>query len=158
MSAVAGKAPEPPEIQRADPVAQRRELVLVAVALAAGLGLLATLATARPELERWLTANAELLAARPGLVAAAALVLVLPLCAFALYLWRLGGRVSASGRFPPPDTPVLRDTRVLEGAPARRRGRVIRALAALLLATSLAVPATLWYAFWLLGRSFAGAS
>lgn len=147
-----------PEIQRADPAAQRRELVLVAVALAVGLGLLAALATARPELERWLTGNAELLAARPGLVAGAAFVLVLPLCAFAIYLWRLGARVIASGRFPPPGTPVLRDTRVLDGAPARQRGRLIQGLAALLLATSLAVPATLWYAFWALGRSFAGAS
>jgi len=150
--------PREPEIQRADPAAQRRELILVAAALTVGLGLLAALATARPTLERWLTEHAELLAARPGLVAAAALVLVLPLCAFALYLWRLGGRVTASGRFPPPDTPVLRDTRVLEGAPARRRGQIIQALAALLLATSLAVPATLWYAFWLLGHRLAGPS
>ncbi len=145
-----------PEIQRADPVAQRHELVLVAAALAVGLGLLAVLATARPTLERWLTENAELLAARPGLVAAAALVLVLPLCAFAVYLWRLGARVTATGRFPPPDTWVLRDTRVLAGAPARRRGRIIQILATLLLGTSLAVPATVWYAFQLLGRSLAG--
>ncbi|HVE52254.1 MAG TPA: hypothetical protein VNB23_02595 [Ramlibacter sp.] len=51
------------------------------------------------------------------------------LLVLAAVLWRSGNEVIAAARFPAPGTRVLRDTPVLEGEAAVRRGRLLRVLA-----------------------------
>jgi hypothetical protein len=50
-------------------------------------------------------------------------LLILPTFPMVYCLYRFGRRVLASGQFPPPGTKVPRDTVIIEGAQARRRGR-----------------------------------
>ena len=56
---------------------------------------------------------------------------------FGLYMCRLGWRVIKHKQMPPPGTKVLVDTKVLEGDKAVTRGRLIIALAMLLIVLGL---------------------
>ena len=51
-------------------------------------------------------------------------MLLLPTVPMTYSLYRFGQRIRRSSQFPPPGTRVLRDTVVLEGDRARRRGQV----------------------------------
>lgn len=124
-----------PDIQPADPVARRRALWMMALSVAvvamvalvmddwlAGV-MLRDPALARPVIAgalRWVTA-----------------VVALSVAAFAVYAWLLGRRITSARRFPPPGMAVMRDTVVLDGAPARRRGLLIQGIAIALAALAL---------------------
>jgi len=43
----------------------------------------------------------------------------------AFYMYRFGRRILRSGQFPPPGTRVIRDTEIIEGGAARRKGRLL---------------------------------
>jgi len=122
---------------RADPGMRRRAIVFLAVlAIAAVVAFLA--------LEQWL---AGLQASDPALAigtmrhvlrwtfAAMTASLVL----FAAYLWLLGRRILVAEQYPPPGMKVVRDTLVVRGEPARRRGRMAQGLAIVLLIAAVAV-------------------
>ncbi|HEU5467829.1 MAG TPA: hypothetical protein VFU77_00860 [Steroidobacteraceae bacterium] len=118
------------EIQRADPATRRRALIAIAVIAVAGWG-------AWFGLERWLAGLRGVDPARQQDALESALVwatwgAMLPVAAFASYMWRYGTRVLRAGRFPAPGAKVIRDTLVLHGDPARVRGTALRVLAALL--------------------------
>lgn len=142
-----------PDIQKADAIARRRGFLIISVAaVIAATGVL-LLEHYRPKLEQLLTAHADFLLAHPELIAAAFLVLMLPIYAAAFCLWRLGVTTVASERFPPPGKPVVRDTVILSGSMAVFRGRIIQALALFLLLAGLSLPLVTWYLFWSLGRA-----
>jgi hypothetical protein len=115
------------EIQRADPIIRRRALVAVAVVALAGWGLYfglehrlaglggSSLAHVRDVLERALIWSSW--------------AAFLPVAVLAACMWRYGTRVCRAGRFPAPGSKVVRDTPVLHGPPARRRGTALRVLA-----------------------------
>lgn len=119
-----------PEIQRADPATRRRALVAIAAIAVAGWA-------AFLGLQEWL---AQLRGSEPARMRESledALVwgtwaALLPVAAFAIFLWRYGGRVYRAGRFPPPNSKVVQDTPVVHGNEARVRGTAMRVLAALL--------------------------
>lgn len=124
-----------PTIQPADPAARRKAIVMVA--LAALLGALAYVA-----LDQWLArvlaqpaagAKATLLGFLVWTIAGTAVVAA----ALAFHVWRFGRRVVSAARFPPPGVAVVRDTVVLEGAQASRRGVVIQWAAALVLVVAV---------------------
>ncbi len=56
---------------------------------------------------------------------------------FGVYLFRLGLRAVQCRQMPPPETKVIVDTKVLEGDKAMTRGRLMMALALLLLTLGL---------------------
>ena len=128
--------------QPADPALRRRTWLLVALVLAvSSMGFF------------WLQAWIADLESRPPPAALAALLSALRICTvgivvllvgFALYLWRFARRVARDGRFPPHGQRVIRDTPILEGIAARRRARILRALAVLLVLSSLALLALTW--------------
>lgn len=62
----------------------------------------------------------------------------------AVYCWRLGARIVRSSRFPPPGMRVIRDTVVLHGQQAWRRGRALQALAVILVLTVVGFSMVLW--------------
>ena len=130
-------------IQPADPDLRRRTLLLVALALAlACVGFFL--------LQHWI---ADLQArppeeALPLLIDAlrwAVLILCVLLGLLTVYLWTLGNRVTSDSRFPPHGQRVIRDTTVLEGDAAMRRGRVLRGLAMVLALCAVGLLATSWH-------------
>ena len=133
------------EIQRADPRARRRALLTVACATAAGLTLIALAEHYRPVLEDWVTRDPDQLRARLTVgFATLAVALSGPLLGGAAYFWRLGRSTVRAETFPPPGLAVVRDTVVIRGSAARRRGRLIQLIAAALAFVACAILAMLW--------------
>ncbi len=74
--------------------------------------------------------------------AAHILLITLSLCflsvlPMAIYIYRYGQRILKAGQFPPPGEKVIRDTKIIEGNSARRRGRILIILSLLLALASL---------------------
>lgn len=65
---------------------------------------------------------------------------------------RLGQRVGADERFPPRSVAVIRRTRVLEGAAARRRGRLLVGIGVALVALALLLTGTVFWVAAVLNR------
>ena len=121
------------EIQKADPRARRVAIVMLGLATLAGLALMFLVESQLPALLRWITEDPEqmddrLIISSWGL----ALGVVVPMLLLAAYLWRLGSRI------------VHRDTRVLFGRRAVRRGRLLKVLASLAGAAAAGFVIVLW--------------
>lgn len=142
------RAPSVKEVQKADSQARRRAILTIVLGTVAGCVFILLFKHYGPALQDWITQDPDKLAARvqSGLLIAVALVSV-PLLAFAAYLWRFGSRIARAERFPPPGYAVLRDTPVLRGRPARRRGRLAQALAGFLAFMACALPIVFWRLF-----------
>lgn len=133
------------QIQRADPTTRRRLLIVLLVVLVVGGAVVWWL-------ERWLGDLTAEVAADPDqlvekaefLLGVFVLAFTVPLLLGAALIWRLGTRVVAAQRFPPPGTKVVRDTPVVSGAAARRRGEVLRVCAAAVAVGAIAVPLMLF--------------
>jgi hypothetical protein len=133
------------EVQRADPVARRRAVLLVAGGAVMGVLLIAAFERARAPLGDWIRSDPGQAARRAQRVALVSSgVLVAPLFGLATYLWLLGARVVRAGRFPAPGQRVLRDTPVLRGQPAVSRGRGVQALAVCLGAAAALLLVLCW--------------
>lgn len=115
------------EVQPADPVTRRRALIAVAVVALAGWGLYFGLG-------HWLaglrgSSPAHVQAALESALVWSSWATFLPVAVLAACMWRYGTRVCSAERFPAPGAKVVRDTPVLHGQPARRRGTALRVLA-----------------------------
>jgi hypothetical protein len=98
-----------------------------------------------PAVIEWIARDPERMDSRVrigGVVVAVALEV--PLLGFAAYLWRLGARIIRTGRFPAPGVAVARDTVVLRGGEARRRGWAAQLLAAILALGAGGLAVILW--------------
>jgi len=143
-------ARQPLGIQKADPEARRRAILAVIFCAAVGGLLIAGFDHFGEPFRAWLSSDTAETAGRARLaIYLSALVLSVPLIAFAAYLWLLGARVLRAQRFPPPGFRVIRDTPVIGGPAAETRGQVIQVLA---LCLGLAA-ALLWLFFWWLARA-----
>ena len=144
----------PHAIQRADPRARRLALILVGFATLAGLALVVVFESQLSALQRWITEDPEQMDDRLVLaVWGLALASVVPTLFLSAYLWRLGARVVHSGVFPPPGMRVVRDTPVLLGRAAVKRGRLLKALGLLAGAAGVGLVIVLWRLASLLTRS-----
>ena len=61
-----------------------------------------------------------------------------------VYLWRLGAHIQAIAQFPLPGTRVIRDTVIVRGDVARRRGKLLQRIGAVLLLSALGMFAAWW--------------
>jgi hypothetical protein len=133
------------EMQRANPRARRRALILIG-----GMTLLGAVAIASSP--SWISAVVSWIRSEPQrfderLAIArwiASAVVALPTAAFAAYFWRLASAVIAADRFPPPGLAVVQDTPIVSGAAARRRGRLLRIVAVAVLLPAVAVIVIFW--------------
>jgi hypothetical protein len=132
-----------PQLRQPPPDGSRKALVALAIATAGGVAALSAVQIYGPDLGAWLHRQGA--DADPDLaLAALGTLIVAPIFGFVIWMWRLGARCFASERFPPPGTAVTADTPVLRGAAARRRGRVIQALAVAVGVTACALVLILW--------------
>jgi len=137
------------EIQRADPLARRQAVVMVVWGMVIGGILIALARTYRPALEEWVTRDPG---SRLKLILAALEVAVAALTlGLAVYLWRVGDGVVRAERVPAAGTSVLRDTVVLRGVSARRRGRSMQILAVILVLAAAGFSMFLWRLMLLMG-------
>ncbi len=124
------------EVQAADPRARRAALIMLAIAFVAGTLLLWALNTSQSAVASWLREDpARMVRRARWLLAGLAVVTSGPAIAAGAYLLRLGSRVIAAERFPPPGLRVVQDTIVLTGDAARSRGRIFQGLGVLLMVT-----------------------
>ena len=121
------------ETQKGNRRALRYVVVLLAASVVIAVVALMLIAHYRPAIELWIDEDPP---ARLQTLALLAALSMLPLAAAATYVFRLGHRIVRAERFPPPGTTVLRDTVVLRGRAARRRGRLLQGLAVVLIAAT----------------------
>lgn len=133
------------EIERADPRARRLAVALVVIGAAIGSAAFWLVDSRLPILRAWVIEDPGQAQNRVRLIAfGISAAVAIPTLVFAGYFWRLGGRVIRSNRFPPPGMRVVRDTVVWQGDGARRRGRMLQALALALTFIVGGIVALLW--------------
>ena len=133
------------EIRTADPAARRYARLLWGAGIVIGAAVIGAQGWYRGPLESWILEDRDRATGRATLVlGAAATLVILPLLALAIYLWRLGARVRAAGQFPPPGQAVIRDTPILRGDEAHRHGRGLRAIAIFIVAAAAALVVMFW--------------
>jgi hypothetical protein len=130
------------EIQHADRRARNLALVLVGCGSLAGLALIRLFESQRPALETWIADDFENRVRLVGL--GLAFAFSGPTLLFSLYLWQLGARIVRGARYPPPDMRVIRDTVVMHGDAARRRGRVFQAMSVFFAVAAVAGGMLVW--------------
>jgi hypothetical protein len=123
------------EIQKADPRLRRTGLVVVGAAAILGVLLMSIAASLRPDFEAWVRQD---LTVRVRMVMIALTLLTAgPALGMAGYLWHLGHRIIRAERYPPPGLRVVRDTLVVSGQAAGRRGRLMQGFGAVIGLASL---------------------
>src|SRR5262245_38636928 len=129
------------ELYRAD-----RQLRRMAVLAIVGIALLG--AVALWALQSWLGSIAEAARgstrARLAVLACVIGASLAPLSPLAIYLWRHGARTRAASQFPPPGARVLRDTQIVRGARAQRRGLWLQAMAVAIALACVGLAAAAW--------------
>lgn len=133
------------DIQRADPRTRRTAVIFIAAAAVVGLVLIAATQSQLGALQRFLAENPAEIRANLQIITWTLIAAVVgPVFAANVYLWRLGSRIIASGVFPPPGMPVIRDTIVLRGTAATNCGRLLKILAAVMCAAATGLAVMLW--------------
>ncbi|HEX2474706.1 MAG TPA: hypothetical protein VHK01_08170 [Lacipirellulaceae bacterium] len=133
------------DIQRADPKTRRIALIAVVAAALVGLALIAAAQSQLGALQKYLADNpAEIHANLRIITWTLTAAVVGPVWLANIYLWRLGSRIVASGLFPPPGMPVINDTIVLRDTAAKRCGRGLQILAAVMCAAALGFAVAVW--------------
>ena len=136
------------DIQKADPVARKRAVFSLIAGLVAGLALFILFRYLVGNLNDWLEVNALFLVEHHYIVFLVMLLLVFPILWLSIYLIHFAGRIVKTERFPPHETPVIRDVRVLEGRQAILRGRLIQGLCWIILMAAATIPVLVWYIFY----------
>ncbi|MFW2438020.1 MAG: hypothetical protein ACN4GR_01465 [Arenicellales bacterium] len=128
------------EIQRADPGAKRKAVWIVGITVLLGAATIWVFEFYQGEIVAWFADNLDYLAQNTLVVFLMAAVFAAPLIATAIIMFLLGRRIVKAQRFPPPDYPVYRDTRVLKGSRAIRRGRIAQLLSLVILLAAGVIP------------------
>lgn len=128
------------EIQPADPVARKRALMLVGGAVVLGAVLLVFDTFYEVKSEALFRSIALHFLDRPLTMFLVLLALVVPMVAVSVYIFIQAGRIVKSQRMPYPGQKVIKDTVVIEGDEAVKRGRGLQFLAVVMTVFSLMVP------------------
>ena len=93
-------------------------------------------------MEEWLLASPATRV--PMILAALGLLIVLPLTAFAAYMWRMAGRVMIERTFPPGGYRVIGTRPAISGDASIRYARFARLIAVFMLVMALLLAFQLW--------------
>lgn len=136
------------QIQKADPEARSKAIKSLLIGLLAGSLLFLLFNQLVGSLNQWIADNAEFLVTHHYVAFLVILLPVAPVIALSIFLIRYAGKIVRSQRFPPPNTPVIRDIRVIEGQSAVTRGRIIQLLCWIILLAASTIPLLVWYIFY----------
>ena len=135
------------EIQPADTKAKQKAIRILVVSTLVGACAILLFEYYRADIQAWLEDNIAILTQNTSVVFMVALVFISPILALCIYLFKLGVRIVQCKRFPPANYAVSRDTRVIEGSAAVRRGRLLQLLSIFLMITAGALPVIIWQIF-----------
>ena len=135
------------QIQIADPTARKRAMLILLVVFIIGAVVINSYTRYETEIFHWFEENMEWLGDNPVIVFLSGLVLVAPLLMLSGYLFIYGRRAAETGRMPPPNYAVTRDTTIKTGKQAVIHGRLVQLLSLFLLLVSAAIPILFWYLF-----------
>ena len=135
-------------IQKADPAARRKAVKFILIGLAVGTILFLLFDGLIGNVNVWIEGNSELLVEHHYLAFLLMLIPVAPVIGLSIYLLRYAGRIVQTERFPPPNTTVIRDVRIIVGKAAVWRGRIAQALCWVILLAAAAIPLLIWYIFY----------
>lgn len=136
------------QIQKADPEARRKAIRGILIGALVGGALYFLLQGMIGNINQWIESHAEFLVEHHYVAFLLMLVPVAPVIALSGYLIVYASKIVKTQRFPPPDTPVIRDMRVIEGRPAVIRGRIAQLLCWIILLSASAIPLLIWYIFY----------
>ncbi len=139
-------------IQPADPGERRRVLVLLAGATLLGAAFFSRF----DDIAQWVIDDPAHAVMRTNLLIATLLIPASVMIFASRRLWRVGDETLRAQRYPPPGQKVIRDTAILEGPAARRRGRQLQWSSWLLVACALLPPPMLWWLVWRITGTAAG--
>lgn len=125
------------EQQRADSKARANAVAIVVVGALLGGATLALLLSQRDDIVASMVESPVKLKA--SILGGIVFFFFAPFLLASVWAWRLGTRVLDEGRFPPQQMKVVRDTVVLRGVHARRRGRVLQGLGVVLAAAGVSM-------------------
>lgn len=137
-----------PHVQKADPQARRKAIFSLIAGAVVGICLFFLLEFFVGNVNLWIETNAAFLVEHHYLSFIFMLLLVSPILWLSIYLIRFAGKIVKAARFPPPDTPVIRDIRVFEGKSAIVRGRLVQVLCWMILLAAAVIPLLVWYIFY----------
>lgn len=141
------------DIQRADPIARKQAVLVVAIGTIIGTVLILGFERLQVPLREWILSEPGSSSQRVKVVfLIMAAVLLAPLLALAAYFWRLGRRIVRKQQFPPPMHRVIRDTPIIRGPAAVFRGRVLGSLAVCLAIAAGLLSLVLWWVAMLLSN------
>ena len=129
-------------VQKADPGARRKAIILVSVLSALGGILIVLFESNQQVISELLEMN---LATNSRVLNAVLLMMLAPQFFVTYYLFAFGRRIVRTQRFPPPGQSVVRDTKIILSNEAVRRGRVLQCLA-----VASAVICMMFVVWWLL--------
>ncbi len=135
-------------IQKADPEARRKAIKSILIGLAMGAVLFLIFNSLIGNLNAWIEKNADLLVEHHYLAFLLMLIPVSPVIGLSIMLLRYAGKIIKTRRFPPPDTAVIRDVRVIEDKAAVWRGRIAQILCWIILLAAAAIPILIWTLFY----------
>ena len=144
--------PARPPIQSADPGERRRVLALIAGATLLGAAVFSRF----DDIAQWVIADPAHAVMRSNLLIATLLIPAGVMLFASRRLWRVGDQTRRAQRYPPPGQKVIRDTAILEGPAAERRGRQLQWVSWLLAACALLPPPMLWWLVWRIAGTAAG--
>ncbi|MEC4675004.1 MAG: hypothetical protein VST68_12520 [Nitrospirota bacterium] len=133
------------QIQPADPIARKKAILILGVATVVGGSVLFAIDSYHPSLEQWIINEPGSVLEKLTWVLIGLVVLCLPFLFAAGHFWRMGQFVIDAQRFPPPGIPVIRDTPVLTGKEALRRGRLCQVEAKVFGGCAVVMPVVLWW-------------
>ncbi len=145
---MSAKAP----IQPADPAERRRVLALLAGATLLGAAVFSRF----DDIARWVIADPAHAVMRINLLIGTLLIPASVMIFASRRLWRVGDQTLRAQRYPPPGQKVIRDTAILEGPAAKRRGRQLQWLSWVLVTCALLPPPMLWWLVWRIAGTAAG--
>lgn len=128
------------EIQKADPQAKRNALILMGAAVLLATFVSFLLKRVHEPLLEWIFADELALKDRLNIVLSGLFLFFLPLVFCGIYVMKQAGRIIRAARYPAPGMKTIRDSVVLTGEEALRKGKLMQFLALVMIFNALLMP------------------
>ncbi len=114
------------EIQRADPNARQKTIKYILVMIVVFAPTIYWLNDNMKFIEKWVAEPDETVKRIKIILSILITIGATLLLVASIYIFRIANAVLGSGRYPPPNIKVIRDTRIRHGVTARRIGRLMQ--------------------------------